>query len=41
MSDRHLNRQHDEVNDRNRKAREARMRDAQDLAVQRNRRHGR
>lgn len=41
MSDRHLNRQHDEVQQRNRARREAAMRDAQAQAEARNRRHGR
>lgn len=38
MSDRWLNKQHDEVKDRNRRAREARMAEAQQQAAERNRR---
>lgn len=38
MSDRWLNKQHDEIRERNRRAREATMREAQKQAAERNRR---
>ncbi len=41
MSDRHLNRQHNEVKDRNRQRREAQMQEAARISAANNRRHGR
>jgi hypothetical protein len=41
MSDRQLRIQRDEIRDRTRRQREAQMQEAQRLATERNRRHGR